>query len=153
MSAIKRSGFAMIMAIFIIVLIALGGVMILNNTSVSAKAASDKYIRAQAELIADSATEFAVMRVQGFNTAGGNCLNQITINVNDSSGAAAYVANVTLQYSFRNNRPAGGGTCNVVQENTGKDTSVLVDVAVTANPDANLSTEPVRVHRRSWQKF
>lgn len=148
MYAIKRSGFAMIMAIFIIVLIALGGVMILSNASLAGKSASDKYIRAQAELIADSATEFAVMRVQGYGGAG--CLNTVTVNVKNADNTETlYTANVKLSYSFRNTAPAG--TCNVLQASTGKDTMVLADTTVTAS--TGLGTEPVRVHKRSWQKF
>jgi len=144
----KRQGFAMIMAVFIIVLVALGGVMILGNVSTSGKAAADKYVRAQAELIADSATEFAVMRVQGYNGSG--CLNTLTINVQDATGNPAYTANVILQYSFRNLAPTSG-TCNTLQQSTLKDTMVLVDTTVTTA--AELGTEPLRVHKRSWQKF
>lgn len=150
MYGIKRSGFAMIMAIFMVVLIALGGIMILSNVSVAGKSAGDKYIKAQAELIADSAVEYALMRVQGFDMSTGNCLNQVTVNVNDASGVSAYTANVSLLYSFRNAAPTGG-TCNFLAQNTGKDTSVLVDVTVTAT--SGMSTEDIRIHKRSWQKF
>lgn len=110
------------------------------------KAVGDKYLRAQAELLAKSATEYAVMRVQGFNAAG--CLNQLNINVNDAGGAPMFDVVVTLNYSFNGTAP--GGTCNILAQNTGKDSTVLMDVTVT---DHNLGTEPIRVHERSWQKF
>lgn len=150
MYAIKHSGFAMIMAIFVLVLVSLGGVMLLKNASTGAKSIGDKYVYAQEELLAMSATEFAVMRAQDFNTTGANCLNALNITINDASGALAYNANVNIQYSFKNAKPVNN-QCNVLAENTGNDTMMLIDVTVTN--DANLTTEPVRIHKRSWQKL
>lgn len=146
MYATKRSGFAMILAIFVVVLIALGGVLLMRGGAQESKAVGDKYLRAQAQLLAKSATEYAVMRVQGFNAAG--CLNQLNINVNDSSGALMFNVVVTMNYSFRGAAPVGA--CNVLTDLTGKESTVLMDVTVTDN---NLSTEPIRVHERSWQLF
>ena len=149
MCATKRSGFAMILAIFIVVLVALGGVMLLSNASMGAKSVGDNYLRAQAELLAMSATEFAVMRAQGFDTNGStNCLDRLNITVNDAAGAPAYDVNVSYAYSFRG---AQNPSCtNILAQNTGKDTMILMDVTVM---DHNLSTEPIQVHKRTWQKL
>ncbi|MDD3597867.1 hypothetical protein [Sulfuricurvum sp.] len=147
MYGINRNGFAMIMAIFVVFLVALGGVLILGNASTGSKTIADNYIRKQAELIALSATEFAVMRAQGFDTTGGNCLNNLNITVQDSAGQAAYDANITIRYSFKNAAPAG---CNTLAHTTGNHTMMLIDATVT---DHNLSTEPIRVFKRSWQKL
>jgi phosphohistidine swiveling domain-containing protein len=150
----KRSGFAMILAIFIVVLVALGGVMLLSKAALGSKFIGDNYLRAQAELLAQSATEFAVMRAQGFDHSTGNCLNQLNITVNDASGNPTYDANVSLQYSFRNPVVAGfNNACTLLEDNTSKDTMILMDVTVTTHTDANLSTEPIRVFERSWQKL
>lgn len=150
MYATKRSGFAMILAIFVVVVIAMGGALLMSGGAKESKAVGDKYLHAQAQLLAKSATEYAVMRVQGFDTTGGNCLNQLDIAVKDSGGVnTMFNANVSMLYSFRAAKPAGG-TCTILAENTGKESTVLVDVVVTDN---NLSTEPIRVHERSWQKF
>lgn len=142
----KRSGFAMIMAIFVVFLVAMGGALLMRGGAQESKAVGDKYLHAQAVLLARSATEYAVMRVQGFNAAG--CLNQLNINVNDAGGARMFDVVVTMNYSFRDTAPAG--TCNVLAASTGKDSTVLMDVTVT---DHNLGTEPIRIHERSWQKF
>lgn len=147
MYATKRSGFAMILAIFVVVLIALGGVLLMQSGAQESKAVGDKYLRAQAQLLAKSATEYAVMRVQGYNAAG--CLNQLNITVNDANDNAMFNVVVTMNYSFRGAAPSG--TCNVLADNTGKESSVLMDVTVIT--DNNLSTEPIRVHERSWQMF
>lgn len=148
----RRRGFAMILAILVIVLVALGGVMLLGNVSVGAKTAGDNYFRAQAELLLNSATEFAVMRAQDFNTSGANCLNNVDITVQDASGAAAYDVNVTIQYSFKGAAPVNG-QCNTLDVNTSNPTMMLIDTTVTTNTAANLSTEPIRMHKRSWQKL
>lgn len=148
----KRSGFAMILAIFVVILVALGGVLLLGGATKTTKVSGDKYLHAQAELLARSATEYALMRAQGFNNiagAGRNCLDTLTINVTDAAGATAMFNIVaTMQYSFIGAAPAGA--CNVLNAFTGKDTTVLIDVVVT---DVGLSTEPIRVHERSWQKL
>ncbi|MDD4855004.1 MAG: hypothetical protein PHQ22_02540 [Sulfuricurvum sp.] len=148
MYATKRSGFAMILAIFVVLLVALGGVLLLSNATTGAKSIGDNYLYAQAELLADSATEFAVMRAQGFDHTGGTCLNQLNITVNGSDGAThMFDANVSLAYSFRGAAIAG---CTTLNSTTNKDTMILMDVTVE---DHNLSTEPIRVHKRSWQKL
>lgn len=143
----KRSGFAMIMAIFVVVLVAMGGVLLMRGGAQESKAVGDNYLRAQAQLLAKSATEYAVMRVQGFNAGG--CLNELNINVNDANGAPMFNVVVTMNYSFRGAAP--GGACNVLAQNTGKESTVLMDVTVVT--DNNISTEPIRVHERSWQIF
>ena len=152
MYVIKRSGFAMILAIFIIVLVSLGGVLLLGNASIGTKTAGDNYFRAQAALLADSATEFAAMRAQGFDTTGVNCLNTVNITVQDSTGAVAYDVNVTIQYSFIGAAPVNG-QCNTLTAGTGNPTMMLIDSTVTTNTAANLATEPIRIHKRSWQKL
>jgi len=153
MYATKRSGFAMILAIFVVVLVALGGVLLLGNAATGAKSTGDNYLRAQAELLAMSATEFAVMRAQGFDISaavGSLCLENLNITVNDASNNPMFDANVSLSYSFRGAKPVNCDDTHVLAVGTGKDTMILMDVAVT---DRNLSTEPIRVHKRSWQKL
>lgn len=148
MYAIKRSGFAMILAIFVVLLVAMGGAFLLSNTAIAGKSVSDNYLRAQAELLSESATEYAVMQAQGFNTAAGNCLENLAITVNDATGQAMFDASVIIHYSFRGTAPAA--CVNVLATNTGKETTMLIDTAVS---DRNLSTEPIRVYKRSWQKL
>lgn len=139
----------MIMAIFVVVMIAAGGAMIMSNAAIGSKSISDNYLRAQAELLAQSATEYSLMRAQDVNTSavGNPCLNQLNITVNDAGAAPMFDINASLVYSFEGAAAAG---CASLADATGKDTMVLIDVTVT---DRNLSTEPIRIHKRSWQKL
>jgi hypothetical protein len=150
----QRRGFAMILAIFIVLLVAAGGALLLSNTTMGAKGVSDAYLHTQAELLAESATEFAVMRAQGFNTTGGHCLENLNITINDASGSAMFDVNVSMSYSSDASLVAKPVSCNnwvVLGPNVPPlPTMILVDVAVT---DHNLSTEPIRVFKRSWQKL
>lgn len=139
----------MILAIFVLVLVAMAGVLILGNASIGGKSVGDNYVHAQAELLADSATEYAVMRAQGFDTTTGDCLNTVNITVQDATGTPAYTINTNLQYSFSGAKP--NNQCALLAENTGNATMVLVDVTVTSN--AVLADGQIRVHKRSWQKL
>ena len=159
MYATKKPAFAMIMAIMIVLLIALGSALLLNNAAQGTKSVGDNYLRAQAELLAESATEYAVMRVQGFNDESNNCLNTINITVKDASFATdpanavtMFDITVSINYAFENAAPTGA--CNTpLQANTGQPTRMLIDTTVTTNATAQISTEPIKVHRRSWQKL
>ncbi len=149
MSVIKRKGFAMILAIFVVVIVASGGALLLSNASIGSKSISDSYLRAQAELLAQSATEYALMRAQDVNTSAGTCLNQLDIRVNDADGNNMFDINVSLAYSFEGASPIGAG-CTTLASNTGKNTMVLIDATVT---DHDISTEEIRTHKRSWQEL
>jgi hypothetical protein len=150
----KRSGFAMILAIFVVVIVALGGVMLLGKAALGSKFLGDNYLRAQAELLAQSATEFGVMRAQGFDISAGHCLENLNITVFDATGAVAmYDANVSLAYSFRGTAPAACTAAHILDVNTSKDTMILMDVTVATRTDSNLSTEPIHIVKRSWQKL
>lgn len=138
----------MILAIFVVVLIALGGTLLLSNASMGSKMTSTNYLRAQAELLAQSATDYALMRAQDIDTSVNPCLKQLNVTVNDAGGSQMFDISVSLTYSFKGAIPAG---CTaVIASNTGKDTTVLIDTTVS---DHNISTEQVRAHKRSLQKL
>lgn len=154
MYATKHKAFAMILAIFVVLLVASGGVLLLRNAATGTKSVGDNYLRAQAELLAESATEYGVMRAQGDTlVAAGQCLNQLLITIKDTNNIPMFDANVTMSYSYREAAPTATstpGTCTFLAQNTGKDSMILVDTIIS---DHNLSTEPIRIHKRTWQKL
>jgi len=151
----QRRGFSMIVAIFVVVLVAWLGSQVLHVAANESKSTGDRYLRYQAELLADSATDYAVMRIGDYNgTLNDNCLEDINITVNDASTAhnPMYDIGMTVYYSFKGPAPANCAVKNVLSPaaGTGLDTMVLIDTVVATRP--GLNTEPIRVHHRSWQK-
>lgn len=154
----QRPGFSMIVAIFVVLIVAWLAAQVLHVASNESKGTGDRYLRYQAELLADSATDYAVMRIGDYNeSVGNNCLEDINITVNDASTPPVpmYDIGMTIYYSYKGAAPANCSAKNVlspVATGTGLDSMVLIDTTVTAREASNLSTEPIRVHRRSWQK-
>jgi hypothetical protein len=146
MYATNRSGFAMIMAIFVVVLISLGGVVLLSGVSVGQKMVSGNYFKAQAELLSESATEFAVMQAQNQQ-----CLTNLHIDVNDVGGQSAYDIDVRMRYSFRGPANLSCAAGDIIAQNTGKRSMIWVETVVQTDTAANLSTEPIRVTKQTWQ--
>lgn len=151
-----RPGFSMIVAIFVILIVAWLASQVLNMSAKESKGTGDRYLLYQAELLADSATDYAVMRIGDYDqNINNNCLTDIAITVNDASNTIPmYDINMTVFYSYRGAAPANCPAPNVLSPaaGTGLDSMVLIDTTVTVRADSNLSTEPIRVHRRSWQK-
>lgn len=146
----------MIMAIFVVVLVALGGAMILSKASKGTKMLGDNYIHTQAELLALSATEFAIMNIQdmanNLDKNITNCLRDINIDVQDSFGASAYNVDVNLSYSFQDTKGVdmGCGDDRTIAINNTQGNMARIDVTVT---DVNLAPEQIRVFKRSFQKL
>ncbi|HOI84165.1 MAG TPA: type II secretion system protein [Campylobacterales bacterium] len=144
----KKRGFGIITAIVLLVLIATVGAMIISIATMNSKKATDDYLRVQAEMLARSATEFAVMRIQGFNrTASNNCLETVTIDANP------FTAKATINYLF-NAATAGALACGNELATNVQDPDLngmaIIDVVVTTKDGT--TTEPIRIHKRTLQK-
>jgi type II secretory pathway component PulK len=143
-----RKGFGLIMAIAFIVLVATIGALALSFSTQASKQTSDVYLRAQAELLALSAAEYAILALSAHNiSANNNCINKIDIN---HSSSVLFNIDVTLRY-IGNGLPAAG--CTILDKADAISTrdsnvTVLMDVIVQAN-----STDPIRIHRRTLQKL
>jgi hypothetical protein len=149
-----RSGFGLITAIIIMVLTATIGMMILSVASMTSKKATDDYIRLQAELLAKSATEFALLRISGYDRSSGtpadttddNCLQNIDIK------ATPYDINVTIWYMFSTgNTPAKCTNYLTQSAEANANGTAIIDVVVSTQNDES-TTEPITVHRRTLQK-
>ena len=141
----KKRGFGIITAIVLLVLIATVGAMIISIATMNSKKATDDYLRVQAEMLARSATEFAVMRIQGFDRGGGNCLETVTIT------ADPFIAKATINYLF------DGATSTLCANRLATNVAdpdlngmAIIDVVVTTKDGT--TTEPIRIHKRTLQK-
>ncbi|MDP1615152.1 MAG: hypothetical protein Q8L68_05080 [Methylococcales bacterium] len=150
---LKRPGMAMIMAIFFIIII--GGIMaiVINLTSQTSQRTTNVYLHEQAVALTRSATEYALLAVSGHNhNQLQNCINRIDAQY-PSAANPMFDINISLSYiGF------GGltGTCDdyiATIQTPESNGSILMDVVVTTNTDSNISTEPIRYHRRTLQKM
>ena len=144
-----RKGFSLITAIIFIVLVATIAALALSFSTFSTKQTSDLFLREQAELLVQSGTEYALLAISGhdINTTNG-CLNAINAQYPQAGAAAIFDINITINY-MGSGLPAG---CNILSNTVATSDSnmtVIIDTIVT---DHNLSTEPIRLHRRTIQK-
>ncbi len=139
----SRSGIAMIMAIIAIVIISTLMALALAMTSQTTKRTTDLYLYEQANLLAKSATEYALLKI----AEDGACSHSNDLNfVQDS----IYDINISIQYIYTAGTPcAAMYTTVTTPEQNG---SILIDVAVSVN-DQTVSTEPIRYFKRTLQKL
>lgn len=144
----RRSGFTLIMAIFL--LVALGGMLaaMLSYTTQTTQRGSDLFYKEQAKLLAKSATEFALLAIGAHDrTATGNCLSDINMSYSDN-GEKLFDIRVSMRYFGLTTItcPSFGAITTPESEGT-----VLVDVTITGT-DATSSSTPIQYHRRTIQK-
>ena len=141
----SRSGFAMIMAMAVIVIIATIMALSLAMTAETGKRTTDLYLYEQSVLYSKSAAELALLDI-----ADAAPCTVLTPNYSFDSGL--YDANVTIRYVFTNPSPCANAADNyftvpiTTPEQNG---SVLMDITVTTTA----GTEPIRYFRRSIQKL
>jgi len=144
-----RDGFSMITAIIFIVLVATLGALALSLSTQTTKQTTDLYLYAQAELLAQSGTEYALLAFSGheINTTNG-CLEQINAWYPDTN--PLFDINITLSY-LGNDLPCN--TSAIINNNivtADSNLTLIVDTFVVSRTDA--ATEPIRIHRRTLQK-
>ena len=159
-----RSGMAMIMAIGVLVILAGILATMMNMTSVTTKRTEHMYFKEQAQLLARSATEFALLAISGHNRAAtGNCVTNINSQFPVGNGAVPYFdINTTIRYigvqgiasptctNYITTPFASGNPVSPESEGT-----VMIDIYVssidTGANGLNLG-QSIRYHRRTLQK-
>lgn len=145
-----RRGFSLLTAVIFLVVIATLSMLALSLSTQSAKVTADNYLKAQAELLAKSGTEFALLAMSGHDYSA-NCLNSIDIKYPTNTSDYTHDINITIHY-IGNSLPAGCNTypgANNIATNDSNRT-VIIDTVVTTNP--KVSSETIRLHRRTIQK-
>ncbi|MDR0408438.1 MAG: type II secretion system protein [Campylobacteraceae bacterium] len=139
-----RKAFGLIMAIMFIVLVATIGALALSFSTQTNRQTLDSYIKAQAELLSYSATEYALLAISGHNIAtANNCINNIDIQ------DGGFNISITLQY-IGNGLPAACETLSNTIATSSSQATVLMDTIVSY--PGSESNGPVRIHRRTLQK-
>ena len=159
----QRNGFAMIMAIFFMIVIATLLTYMLAATAGTAEKTTKLYLNEQGQLLAKSAVEYALLRVSGFDRAGADgvegtaddaCLQNLFIQYPTAGATAIFDITVNISYHGLNSPTrncTGNGTVGNIAtaESVG---TMLIDVYVRDNASLNLD-EPVSYHRRTLQKL
>ncbi len=146
-----RRGFGLITAIIIMITVAVLMSLMIGLSSSNVKQTSNLYIKEQARLYLRSATGFALMAISGHpnNT---NCIEDIKLNFNNSSGKPAYHAKIDMWY-LGNGIPT---TCGHILNNSivtdDSNYTVVMDITVEADQTILGLDEPIKLHRRTLQK-
>jgi hypothetical protein len=149
----------MITSVFVIVIMASVGILVMNTTTKAIKETTTQYRKEQAVLLAKSYTEFAIMAVTA-NDRSVDCIENINVNnviANAASGQGYQVD--TRIYYIGNNNTANLGTCagtRVLANDVatdGSDLQIIVDVYVRYKELDNTSADWITYHRRTLQKI
>ncbi|MDA3077416.1 type II secretion system protein [Campylobacter sp. JMF_06 NA1] len=153
-----RRAFGLIAAIFFIVLVATTAITALSIATMTARDTNNAHNREQAVLLAQSATEYAVLAMQQHvypttTTDNAECLNQIDITY-PSRNDSLFDINVTINY-LDANMPArcNRASTTAFSKTTGNAVTshaAIIDVVVTSTPA--LDSPRIRYHRRTIQK-
>lgn len=147
-----RKGFTLITAVLFIILVSTIALLALMLSSFSTKQTSDLYLHEQAELLLQSGTEFALLAISGHDIATtGNCIN--TINAQYPQAGAGALFNIDMNISYIGSGLPGG--CNILSNTIvtpESNVTAIIDTIVETTPGNNVSTEPIRLHRRTIQK-
>ncbi len=155
----QRSGFAMLMAIFVIVVVGTLMALMISMSATSVKRTTNLYLNEQAVLLARSATEYTLLAISGTDRTTG-CLTTINTAYDPSgSGNDLFIITVTIRYIGLSGGNAAN-ECTMAQnfipnaqvtadESKG---SALIDVVVESDPALGIG-ETIRYHRRTLQKL
>ena len=151
-----RSGFNLLLAIFIILLLAGASVLTLKYTSISAKHFADSYIKEEAEIFSQSVLETTILKIEGTDRSN-ECLTTLTLTSADSKFIAD--VNISKYYLYEDDYNSAIGTnCNNVKKRIQTEESngyVLINITVQTNPNhpkIRNYISPIRIVTRSLQR-
>ena len=158
-----KKAFSMITAIFVIIIMATVTSLVMNVTGKTVKATTMQYQKEQAQLLARSYTELAILYVIHKDRTTG-CIETISdhFGASGNDGYAinmniSYIGNSSLLNSCNNNIDTTGaiGT-TATWNNTGgfNDTiSLVIDTYITYKDFDDPQTRDITFHRRTLQKL
>lgn len=142
----KKNGFAMIMAIIVILVISTIMALSLRLTTQTGKRTIDLYLYEQAVLYSKSAAELALLDIAQANPC--------TILTRNYTFDNIYDANISMLYIYTAPSPCANVSENYFTITTPEQNgSVLMDITVSIRTDANITSEPIHYFRRTIQKL
>lgn len=146
-----RRGFSMLTALIFMILIATLGALAISLSTTTLKQTNDLYLKEQAELLALSATEYALLAISAHDFSV-NCLNTINSTYTQDGATTLFDINISLYY-LGNGLPTNcstlTGNLNNIDTNDSNRT-VIIDTIIRSA--TGVSSEPISYHRRTIQK-
>ena len=146
-----RGAFNLLMAIFILLLLAGLGVLTMKYVKIKANHFADSFVKEQAELFADSVIEATLLKIEGVDRKKDGCPTLFRFTSPDGR----FEANVSLlsYYLYKGKDNDGGSYCtNVVAIQTPESHGyVLLELNLTSRPGSKVAN-PVRIYRRTLQR-
>ncbi len=158
-SILNRSGFAMIMAIVVIVIITSIMGLTISLSSGAKKRVTNDFLSEQAILLAKGANEMALLAISGVDHTGAKCLNHIDMVYPDNKNPI-FKIDVDIRYiaipggefsnacKFYTSTGAGADALTTLESDGG----VFIDISVTTDPGLSIG-ESIRHVRRTIQKL
>ena len=174
-----QKGFALVAAIFFIIIVATTAITALSIASMTARDVNNIQGREQALLLAQSATELAVLAMQkhqylttelrdgGATAATNPTLNRITLEYPANAASGNKMFDITVTFGYFDNQLGADADHTVAYSNFGQGSSeplpsghgvgkilshaALVDVVVRSNV-AVMGSPQITYHRRTIQK-
>lgn len=143
----SRSGFALIMAITVVVVISTIMALSISLTTQTTKRTTDLYIHEQAVLISKSAAEYALLRI----SQSAPC----TLPNLNFTHDTLYDINIDFKYVYTEDSVCDdvGGPKYFTVTTPEQNGSVLMDITVSVPSSKNISNEAIRYFRRVIEKL
>lgn len=139
---LMRKGFSLITALIFLVLIATISALSIALSTQSVKQTSDIYLKSQAELLLRSGTEYALLAISG---APNGCLRDVNMTYNNQFDINASIMYIGNGLSGTNCTQLGSDI-----DTNDSNRTVIIDTIVSTKD--GVTTEPIRLHRRTIQK-
>jgi len=162
----KRNGFALMTAVFLMLLISILLLKMLSYTSETSQRTVNEYLSEQATLLTYSATEYALLAISGQErNVSSKCIQTLSA-VYPNNTTPIFDINISIQYVWSNNltptTPLYPGTCQGYIDSAQAPTNQLttdesngaavIEVVVTSKASLELD-QPIRQYRKSLQKL
>ena len=144
-----RKGFSLLTAIIFLILIASIGALSLSFSTYNIKQRSNSYLYQQSEFLIESAISYSLLALSGFDYTQGRCLENITLFYPNSDNC---ILKAVVSISYIGSKLP----CNskfILENNLSNidsNRTVVMDILVSS--ENNISSEPIRLHRRTIQK-
>jgi len=125
-----KKGFSLLLSIIFMMIMAVIGVMVMEFNASSARHASVSFLDTKAELALRSATEYAILALQGHDFSKG-LINKINITY------PLFDANVTFHY-FLTNCPSNTSDCTNIQTADTNGTVLIYTTITSKNPSFHI---------------